>query len=72
MPAELVQPDISRGTLVKIVAADAPEGYVVAISAVYRTDAPPGIAGRWFIDRLKQGSQSAARKRVQPHRKKRG
>jgi DNA-binding transcriptional LysR family regulator len=58
MPAELVQPDLARGTLVKIVAEDAPNGYVVAMSAVYRTDAPPGIAGRWFIDRLKQGSEA--------------
>jgi hypothetical protein len=24
------------------------------MSAIYRTDSPPGPAGRWFIDRLKQ------------------
>jgi hypothetical protein len=24
------------------------------MSAVYRTDSPPGPAGRWFIDHLKQ------------------
>jgi DNA-binding transcriptional LysR family regulator len=72
MPAELVQPDLSRGTLVKIVVEDAPEGFVVAMSAVYRTEAPPGIAGRWFIDRLKQGSERTARKRIQSRRRKRG
>jgi DNA-binding transcriptional LysR family regulator len=72
MPAELVQPDLSRGSLVRIVAEDAPEGFVVAMSAVYRTGAPPGIAGRWFIDRLKQGSESTARKRIQSRRRKRG
>jgi hypothetical protein len=49
-----------------------PEGFVAAMSAVYRTDAPPGNAGRWFIDRLKQGSESAARKHVQSRRRKRG
>ena len=54
MPAELVQPDIARGTLVKIVVEDAPAKLVMGMSAVYRTDAPPGTAGRWFIDRLKQ------------------
>jgi hypothetical protein len=27
---------------------------VIVMSAVYRTDNPPGPAGRWFIDRLKQ------------------
>jgi hypothetical protein len=55
-----VQVDLSRGSLVKIVAEDAPEGFVVSIRAVYRTDAPRGIAGRWFIDRLKQGAEPAA------------
>lgn len=58
MPAELVESDLSRGTLVKIVAEDAPKGFVVAMRAVYRTDAPPGIAGRWFIDRLKRRSDA--------------
>lgn len=60
MPVELVQPDLSRGSLVKIVAADAPQGFVVAMNAVYRTEAPPGIAGRWFIDRLKEGAEAVA------------
>jgi hypothetical protein len=44
---------------VKVVAEDAPNGYVVSMRAVYRTAAPPGIAGRWFIDRLKQGREAA-------------
>lgn len=60
MPAELVQHDLARGTLVRVVVEDAPQGFVVAMSAVYRTETPPGIAGRWFIDRLKQGSEAAA------------
>jgi DNA-binding transcriptional LysR family regulator len=61
MPAELVQSDLARGTLVKIVAADAPpNGFVLSMHAVYRTEAPPGIAGRWFVDRLKQGAEAAA------------
>jgi DNA-binding transcriptional LysR family regulator len=60
MPAELVQPDLSRGALVKIVAEDAPQGFILSMRAVYRTDAPPGIAGRWLIDRLKQSSEALA------------
>jgi len=57
MPAERVQSDLARGTLVKIVAQDAPpKGFVIAMYAVYRSEAPPGIAARWFIDRLKQGA----------------
>ena len=59
MPAELVRSDLSRGSLVKIVAEDAPKGFDVSMRAVYRTDSPPGIAGRWFIDRLKQGREGA-------------
>jgi DNA-binding transcriptional LysR family regulator len=69
MPAEMVEPDLSRGSLVKIVAEDAPNGFLVAMSAVSRTNAPPGIAGRWFIDRLKQGSASAAPKRSRTRHK---
>jgi hypothetical protein len=48
------------------------------MSAIYRTDSPPGPAGRWFIDRLKQQdsrwlqekarlSVAAAAKRQQSH-----
>ena len=62
MPAELVQQDIARGTLVKIVVEDAPPKVAMGMSAVYRTDAPPGTAGRWFIDRLKQQLPPAKRK----------
>lgn len=64
MPIEMIEQDLSRGTLVKIVAEDAPDGFVVTMNAVYRIGAPPGIAARWFIDQLKQGSRSAARERV--------
>jgi DNA-binding transcriptional LysR family regulator len=60
MPADLVESDLKRGALVKIVAADAPpKGFVLPMHAVYRTESPPGIAARWFIDRLKQGSEAA-------------
>ena len=68
MPAELVESDLSRGTLVKIVAEDAPKGFVVAMRAVYRTDAPPGIAGRWFIDRLKRRSEAATSTSTRPRK----
>jgi hypothetical protein len=60
MRAELVQPDLADGTLVKIIAEDAPpNGFVLRMSAVYRADAPPAIAARWFINRLKQASEVA-------------
>jgi DNA-binding transcriptional LysR family regulator len=61
MPAELVVSDLKRGSLVKIVPADAPpRGFALSMRAVYRTESPPGIAARWFIDRLKQAPEGAA------------
>jgi DNA-binding transcriptional LysR family regulator len=75
MPAELVKSDLARGILVGIVAADAPpKGFVLSMHAIYRTDTPPGIAARWFIDRLKQASTSVVMKDTQrrrPTRRKR-
>ncbi len=54
MPFEAVKDDLDKGRLVEIAIEDAPiDGYVMAMSAVYRTDSPPGPAGRWLIDRLK-------------------
>jgi DNA-binding transcriptional LysR family regulator len=55
LPLHLVEADLASGSLVQIVREDAPRsGHVIAMSAIYRTDAPPGPAGRWFIERLKQ------------------
>jgi DNA-binding transcriptional LysR family regulator len=55
MPLHMIEADLASGELVQIMGESGPpEGYVIAMSAVYRTDNPPGPAGRWFIDRLKQ------------------
>jgi DNA-binding transcriptional LysR family regulator len=55
MPIHAIEADLASGTLVEITPEDAPPGgYVLQMGAVYRTDSPPGPAGRWFIDRLKQ------------------
>ena len=54
MPLPMVKEDLARGTLVQIQAEDSPvEGNVISMAAVYRSDSPPGPAGRWFIDRLR-------------------
>ena len=70
---------IARGLLVEISAEGTPpSGFVLPMSAVYRTEAPPGPAGRWFINCLKQlsdvpvavraGRHGAARRLLrQPH-----
>jgi DNA-binding transcriptional LysR family regulator len=55
MPLHMIEADLGSGALIQITGESAPpEGHVIAMSAVYLTDSPPGPAGRWFIDRLKQ------------------
>src|SRR6266567_1367385 len=54
MPVGVVEADLANGSLVKIRIEDLPEGHLVmAMSAVFKTDTPPGPAGRWLIERLK-------------------
>jgi DNA-binding transcriptional LysR family regulator len=54
MPLHAIEADLASGALVELTSEDAPPGgYVIEMGAVYRTDSPPGPAGRWFIDRLK-------------------
>lgn len=54
MPREMVQPDLDSGGLVALsLAAHQPSTPSIAMHAVYRSDAPPGPAGRWFIAHLK-------------------
>jgi DNA-binding transcriptional LysR family regulator len=55
MPLGLVAADLAAGALVQITVEDVPpDGFVIPMSAVYRTESPPGPAGRWLIDRLKR------------------
>jgi DNA-binding transcriptional LysR family regulator len=54
MPKDVIAPDLADGTLVEIRADNVPpDGLPITMFAVYRTDTPPGPAGRWFIDRLR-------------------
>jgi len=54
MPVAMVQPDLEAGHLVRIaLEMHQPETPGIAMFAVFRKDAPPGPAGRWFIDRLR-------------------
>jgi len=53
LPLHLIEADLAGGSLVQIRIADAPpQGFEIAMSAIYRTDRPPGPAGRWFMERL--------------------
>jgi len=54
MPVGVVETDLANGSLVKIRIEGVPEGHLVMpMSAVFKTDTPPGPAGRWLIERLK-------------------
>jgi DNA-binding transcriptional LysR family regulator len=56
MPRHAIEADLASGALVEITTDDSPAGgRLIEMWAVYRTDSPPGPAGRWFIERLKQG-----------------
>jgi len=54
MPLTAVREDLAKGMLVEIAAEDMPEGPMMPMFTIYRTDAPPGPAGRWLIERLRQ------------------
>jgi DNA-binding transcriptional LysR family regulator len=55
MPLHTVKQDLLEGRLVKLSIEDLPEdSLILPMSAVYLTAKPPGPAGRWLIERLKQ------------------
>ena len=54
MPWHVVRKDLEDGRLVVLQVEEVADGgSPLPMSAVWRTDSPPGPAGRWFIDRLK-------------------
>src|ERR1700687_1792499 len=57
MPLHAVKQDLLDGRLVKLSIEDlAEESLILPMSAAYLTAKPPGPAGRWLIERLKQCS----------------
>lgn len=61
MPLHAVKQDLSEGRLVKLAIEDlAEESLILPMSAAYLTAKPPGPAGRWLIERLKQCSGQRA------------
>jgi DNA-binding transcriptional LysR family regulator len=62
MPAGVIETDLANGSLVEIKLEDIPDANLVMVmSAVFRSDRPPGPAGRWLIDRLKSDVAPGAR-----------
>jgi DNA-binding transcriptional LysR family regulator len=61
MPRHAIEADLASGALVEITTEDAPfGGRSIEMWAVYRTDSPPGPAGRWFIEQLKRSKAPPA------------
>lgn len=56
MPVEVIRDDLDRGLLVPIEIADMTIASTITMSAIYRTDAPPGPAGRGLIEELVKAS----------------
>src|ERR1700680_1939628 len=60
MPQHVVEADLASGELVQIFAEAIPsEAHAVAMSAIYRTDSPPGPAGGWRFDTPNQEKATA-------------
>ena len=60
MPVHTVKQDLLEGRLAKLSIQDLPEeAMILPMSAAYLTAKPPGPAGRWLIERLKQCSAQA-------------
>lgn len=55
MPVHMVERDVAAGTLVLLEVDDIPRtGFALHMAAVHPASAPPGPAGRWFVDFLKE------------------
>src|ERR1700733_4567446 len=55
MPLHAVRKDLEAGRLSVLPIEDVPpDGLTLTMSAVWQTKSPPGPAGRWFVDQLKQ------------------
>src|ERR1700675_4868304 len=70
MPLHAVKQDLQEGRLAKLSIEDLPEeGMVLPMSPAFLTANPPGPAGRWLIERLKQcsGQQAADQQIAQSH-----
>jgi DNA-binding transcriptional LysR family regulator len=71
MPLHAVRKDLENGRLSVLPIEDVPpDGLTLPMSVVWQTKSPPGPAGRWFIERLKQIPVSAGKVPKPPARRK--
>jgi DNA-binding transcriptional LysR family regulator len=62
MPQDVVANDLAHGSLVKIHLEDVPDtNLVMPMYAVFRSQSPPGPAGRWLIEYLKSNAATRTR-----------
>lgn len=54
MPLHMIENDLAQGTLVSLEFEETRANVSMSLSAIYRTDMPPGPAGRWLLDELKR------------------
>ena len=71
MPLHAVRKDLEEGRLSVLPIEEVPpDGLILPMSVVWQTKSPPGPAGRWFIERLKQIPVSAGKVPKPPAGKK--
>ena len=71
MPLHVVRKDLEEGRLSVLPIEEVPpDGLILPMSVVWQTKSPPGPAGRWFIERLKQIPVSAGKVPKPPAGKK--
>ena len=58
MPEPMIAEDLAAGRLVRLEMPDSIGGDYL-MDAIYRTDTPPGPAGRWLIERFKEQAGAA-------------
>ncbi|RUP33535.1 MAG: LysR family transcriptional regulator [Curvibacter sp.] len=56
MPLHVVQADIEQGRLVSLEFEESRANVSMSLTAIHRTDLPPGPAGRWLLDELKRAA----------------
>jgi DNA-binding transcriptional LysR family regulator len=59
MPRKLIADDLDKGRLVELrIENSDPSLFTMQMAAVYRSDTPPGPAGRWLITRIQEAAAS--------------
>lgn len=61
MPLHLVEADIAQGKLISLEFEESRADTSMSLSVFYRTDMPPGPAGRWLVDELKRAAAAYER-----------